>query len=62
MPSWSIDGPLQAFRSHNPSRQFALIDRGRALPQSTWTEMKNSRLNLAVAGMKDGIVMVEAGP
>src|SRR3989449_1271849 len=29
--------------------------------QSTYTELKNSRLNLAVAGMEDGIAMVECG-
>jgi len=34
---------------------------GRYYLNPTWTEMKNSRLNLAVAGMEDGIVMVEAG-
>jgi polyribonucleotide nucleotidyltransferase len=34
---------------------------GRYYLNPTWTEMKNSRLNLAVAGMEDGIAMVEAG-
>src|SRR5881396_2253528 len=34
---------------------------GRYYLNPTWTEMKNSRLNLAVAGMEDGIVMVECG-
>src|SRR2546423_204630 len=34
---------------------------GRYYLNPTWTEMKNSRLNLAVAGMEDGIVMVESG-
>src|SRR6266478_1806273 len=34
---------------------------GRYLLNPTWAELKNSRLNLAVAGMEDGIVMVEAG-
>src|SRR4051812_43683733 len=34
---------------------------GRYYLNPTWTELKNSRLNLAVAGMEDGIVMVEAG-
>src|SRR5881392_1567151 len=34
---------------------------GRYLLNPTWTELKSSRLNLAVAGMEDGIVMVEAG-
>ena len=34
---------------------------GRYYLNPTWTEMKNSRLNLAVVGMEDGIVMVEAG-
>jgi polyribonucleotide nucleotidyltransferase len=37
-----------------------LID-GRYYLNPTYTELKNSRLNLAVAGMEDGIVMVEAG-
>jgi polyribonucleotide nucleotidyltransferase len=40
--------------------RVGLID-GRYYLNPTWTEMKNSRLNLAVAGMEDGIVMVEAG-
>src|SRR5438067_1427839 len=34
---------------------------GRYYLNPTYTELKNSRLNLAVAGMEDGIVMVEAG-
>src|SRR5881396_3580642 len=34
---------------------------GRYYLNPTWTEMKNSRLNLAVAGMEDGIAMVECG-
>src|SRR5207249_6076849 len=34
---------------------------GRYVLNPTWTELKNSRLNLAVAGMEDGICMVEAG-
>jgi polyribonucleotide nucleotidyltransferase len=34
---------------------------GRYYLNPTWAELKNSRLNLAVAGMEDGIVMVEAG-
>src|SRR5437867_3044341 len=34
---------------------------GRYYLNPTWTEMKNSRLNLAVAGMEEGIAMVEAG-
>src|SRR5438093_9273767 len=34
---------------------------GRYYLNPTWTELKNSRLNLAVAGLEDGIVMVEAG-
>src|SRR3954469_836628 len=40
--------------------RVGLID-GRYYLNPTWTEMKNSRLNLAVAGMEDGIAMVEAG-
>src|SRR5438034_11137546 len=34
---------------------------GRYYLNPTWTELKTSRLNLAVAGMEDGIVMVECG-
>jgi polyribonucleotide nucleotidyltransferase len=34
---------------------------GRYYLNPTYTELKTSRLNLAVAGMEDGIVMVEAG-
>ena len=34
---------------------------GRYYLNPTYTELKNSRLNLAVAGMEDGIVMVECG-
>jgi len=34
---------------------------GRYYLNPTYNELKNSRLNLAVAGMEDGIVMVEAG-
>ena len=34
---------------------------GRYYLNPTYAELKNSRLNLAVAGMEDGIVMVEAG-
>src|SRR5688572_25800521 len=34
---------------------------GRYYLNPTYTELRNSRLNLAVAGMEDGIVMVEAG-
>src|SRR5438552_10876862 len=40
--------------------RVGLID-GRYYLNPTWSELKNSRLNLAVAGMEDGIVMVEAG-
>src|SRR4051812_11593263 len=40
--------------------RVGLID-GRYYLNPTWTEMKNSRLNLAVAGMEEGIVMVESG-
>jgi len=40
--------------------RVGLID-GRYYLNPTWTELKNSRLNLAVAGMEDGIVMVECG-
>src|SRR5438128_10009631 len=40
--------------------RVGLID-GRYYVNPTWTELKNSRLNLAVAGMEDGIVMVESG-
>src|SRR5580692_10887133 len=34
---------------------------GRYYLNPTYAELKNSRLNLAVAGMEDGLVMVEAG-
>src|SRR5579883_3013777 len=34
---------------------------GRYILNPTYSEMKESRLNLAVAGMEDGIVMVECG-
>src|SRR5215470_17868748 len=34
---------------------------GRYYLNPTWSDLKNSRLNLAVAGMEDGIVMVECG-
>src|SRR5436305_6431792 len=40
--------------------RVGLID-GRYYLNPTYNELKNSRLNLAVAGMEDGIVMVEAG-
>src|SRR6266853_3727936 len=40
--------------------RVGLID-GRYYLNPTYTDLKNSRLNLAVAGMEDGIVMVEAG-
>src|SRR5499425_3214836 len=40
--------------------RVGLID-GRYIINPTYTELKNSRLNLAVAGMEDGIVMVECG-
>src|SRR5262244_2860792 len=40
--------------------RVGLID-GRYYLNPTWSELKNSRLNLAVAGMEDGIVMVECG-
>ena len=40
--------------------RVGLID-GRYYVNPTWMELKNSRLNLAVAGMEDGIVMVECG-
>jgi len=40
--------------------RVGLID-GRYVINPTFTELKNSRLNLAVAGMEDGIVMVECG-
>jgi polyribonucleotide nucleotidyltransferase len=40
--------------------RVGLID-GRYVINPTYTELKNSRLNLAVAGMEDGIVMVECG-
>src|SRR5206468_2033804 len=38
--------------------RVGLID-GRYYLNPAYSEMKNSRLNLAVAGMEDGIVMVE---
>src|SRR5438552_378021 len=40
--------------------RVGLID-GRYYLTPTYTELKNSRLNLAVAGMEDGNVMVECG-
>jgi len=40
--------------------RVGLID-GRYYLNPTYTELKNSRLNLAVAGMEDGIAMVECG-
>ena len=40
--------------------RVGLID-GRYYINPTWSELKDSRLNLAVAGMEDGIVMVECG-
>jgi len=40
--------------------RVGLID-GRYYLNPTYNELKNSRLNLAVAGMEDGIAMVEAG-
>jgi polyribonucleotide nucleotidyltransferase len=40
--------------------RVGLID-GRYVINPTYTELKSSRLNLAVAGMEDGIVMVECG-
>jgi polyribonucleotide nucleotidyltransferase len=40
--------------------RVGLID-GRYYLNPSYTEMKNSRLNLAVAGMEDGIAMVECG-
>src|SRR5436309_16128819 len=46
-------GPIAAVR-------VGLID-GRYYLNPTYSELKNSRLNLAVAGMEDGIAMVECG-
>src|SRR5213594_4068242 len=40
--------------------RVGLID-GRYYLNPTYAELKNSRLNLAVAGMEDGIAMVECG-
>src|SRR2546423_3609123 len=40
--------------------RVGLID-GRYILNPSYGEMKNSRLNLAVAGMEDGIAMVECG-
>jgi polyribonucleotide nucleotidyltransferase len=40
--------------------RVGLVD-GRYVVNPTYSELKNSRLNLAVAGMEDGIVMVESG-
>src|SRR5437867_8376615 len=48
-----FDHPVAAVR-------VGLIE-GRYYLNPTYTELKNSRLNLAVAGMEDGIVMVECG-
>jgi polyribonucleotide nucleotidyltransferase len=40
--------------------RVGLVD-GRYVVNPTYSELKNSRLNLAVAGMEDGICMVESG-
>src|SRR5262244_1119430 len=48
-----FDHPVAAVR-------VGLIE-GRYYLNPTYSELKNSRLNLAVAGMENGIVMVEAG-
>ena len=40
--------------------RVGLVD-GRYIINPTYTELKSSRLNLAVAGMEEGIVMVESG-
>src|ERR1700745_1788536 len=48
-----FDHPVAAVR-------VGLIE-GRYYLNPTYTELKNSRLNLAIAGMEDGIVMVECG-
>jgi len=40
--------------------RVGLVD-GRYVINPTYTDLKNSRLNLAVAGMEEGIVMVESG-
>ena len=40
--------------------RVGLVD-GRYVINPTYSDLKNSRLNLAVAGMEDGIVMVECG-
>jgi polyribonucleotide nucleotidyltransferase len=40
--------------------RVGLVD-GRYVINPTYTELKSSRLNLAVAGMEEGIVMVECG-
>jgi polyribonucleotide nucleotidyltransferase len=40
--------------------RVGLID-GRYVINPSYSDLKNSRLNLAVAGMEDGIVMVECG-
>ena len=40
--------------------RVGLVD-GRYVVNPTYSELKESRLNLAVAGMEDGIVMVESG-
>src|SRR5499426_4901679 len=47
---------------HHPvaAVRVGLIE-GRYYLNPSYAELKNSRLNLAVAGMEDGIVMVECG-
>ena len=53
---------LSCIPFHQPiaAVRVGLIE-GRYYLNPTYTELKNSRLNLAVAGMEDGIVMVECG-
>jgi len=48
------------FRQPIAAVRVGLIE-GRYYLNPTYAELKNSRLNLAVAGMEDGIVMVECG-
>src|SRR3989454_386020 len=53
---------LSCIPFHQPiaAVRVGLIE-GRYYLNPTYTELKNSRLNLAVAGMEDGIAMVECG-
>src|SRR6266498_4244604 len=60
MPSTALFTSNMPFTQPVAAVRVGLIE-GRYYLNPTYTELKNSRLNLAVAGMEDGIVMVEAG-